>query len=113
VLRWPEPAAILAQVRTWSDDLGGARPGLRRVGVFSSYGRGTAGVGSRLDLLLVEAGARGSQRERLRHLPLEPLPLSCDALVLTPEEHQQLLMSGSRMAHDLQRDTRWLWERQG
>jgi hypothetical protein len=49
---------------------------------------------------------------RLRHFPLEALPLCCDALVLTAEEHQQFLASGSRMAQELQRDTRWPWERQ-
>lgn len=112
VLRWPEPAAVLAQVRTWAAGLAATRPGLRRVGVFGSYGRGTAGVGSDLDLLLVEAGASGAQRERLRHLPLEELPLSCDALVLTPEEHDQLLASGSRMAQEIERDICWLWQRQ-
>jgi len=39
---------------------------------------------------------------------LERLPLSCDALVLTPTELQELLASGSRMAIELQRDLRWL-----
>jgi len=41
---------------------------MRRVGVFGSYGRGTAGVGSDVDLLLVEADGRGPQHQRLRHL---------------------------------------------
>ena len=113
VLRWPEPAAVLEQVRSWAEALAAKRPNLQRVGVYGSYGRGSAGVGSDLDLLLVEAGASGPQRERLLHLPLEPLPLSCGALVLTPEEHEQLLASGSRMAQDLERDIRWQWERQG
>jgi predicted nucleotidyltransferase len=113
VLRWPEPSEVLAEVRHWAASLAQTRPGLQRVGVFGSYGRGTAGVGSDLDLLLVDTGASGSQRERLRQLPLEELPLSCDALVLTPEEHEQLLASGSRMAQALQRDTRWQWECQG
>ena len=113
VLRWPEPAAVLEQVRSWAEALAAKRPNLQRVGVYGSYGRGSAGVGSDLDLLLVEAGASGPQRERLLHLPLEQLPLSCDALVLTPEEHEQLLASGSRMAEDLGRDIRWQWERPG
>jgi 4-hydroxy-L-threonine phosphate dehydrogenase PdxA len=39
------------------------------------------------------------------------LPLSCDALVLTPTEHAELLASGSAMAAALQRDSRWLWHR--
>jgi hypothetical protein len=64
-----------------------------------------------LDLLRVDAGVSGSQRERLRHLPMEKIPLSCDALVLTPEVHEQLLATGSRMAQALQSDILWQWER--
>ncbi len=52
--------------------------------MFGSYGRGTAAVGSDLDLLLIDARASGPQPERLQRWPLELLPLSCDALVLTP-----------------------------
>jgi hypothetical protein len=43
--------------------------------------------------------------------PLAELPLSCDALVLTPTEHAELLASGSAMAAALKRDSRWLWHR--
>jgi hypothetical protein len=39
---------------------------------------------------------------------LAQLPLSCDALVLTPMELEELLTSGSRMAQELQRDVRWM-----
>ena len=79
-----------------------------KVGVFGSYGRGDAGVGSDLDLLLVDGAATGPQQQRLLSWPLERLPLSCDALVLTPTELQELVESGSRMAIELQRDLRWL-----
>jgi len=113
LLRWPEANEVREQVRRWATTLGDQRPGLLRVGVFGSYGRGDAGVGSDLDLLLVDARACGLQRERLAELPLEELPLSCDALVLTPAEHDQLLAGDSRMARELERDTRWLWERVG
>lgn len=113
LLRWPEANEVREQVRRWAATLGDQRPGLRRVGVFGSYGRGDAGVGSDLDLLLVDARACGLQRERLAELPLEELPLSCDALVLTPAEHDQLLAGDSRMARELDRDTRWLWQRAG
>jgi len=111
VLRWPEPAVVLAAVEAWSERLAAARPGLMRVGVFGSYGRGTAGVGSDLDLLLIDAAASGPQAQRLRGWPLDTLPLCCDALVLTPEEHCALLAGPSRMATELVRDTRWLWQR--
>jgi hypothetical protein len=111
VLRWPEPAVVLAAVQVWSERMAGVQPGLMRVGVFGSYGRGTAGVGSDLDLLLIDAAASGPQAQRLRLWPLDELPLCCDALVLTPEEHSALLAGPTRMASELARDSRWLWQR--
>ena len=78
------------------------------MGVFGSYGRGTASFGSDLDLVLVDDQATGSQKERLQQWPLADLPLSCDALVLTPAELEQRLNDGSRMATELKRDLRWL-----
>ena len=78
------------------------------MGLFGSYARGSASVGSDLDLLLVDAQAEGPQHERLRHWPLERLPLSCDALVLTPQELDQLLQGSDRMAVELRADLRWL-----
>ena len=44
----------------------------------------------------------------LQQWPLADLPLSCDALVLTPAELEQRLNDGSRMASELNRDLRWL-----
>ncbi|QVL52033.1 MAG: nucleotidyltransferase domain-containing protein [Cyanobium sp. M30B3] len=108
VLRWPRPEQVLQEVRAWAEQQRSARPSLSRVGVFGSYGRGDASVGSDLDLLLVDAGAAGPQHQRLRHWPLERLPLSCDALVFTPEELRALLAADSRMARALQSDLRWL-----
>ncbi|WP_232756191.1 nucleotidyltransferase domain-containing protein [Vulcanococcus limneticus] len=77
MLRWPRPEQ---EVQAWAAAQRRARPSLQRVGVFGSYGRGTASVGSDLDLLLIDERAVGPQHQRLRHWPLERLPLSCDAL---------------------------------
>ena len=57
--------------------VGSLTQSLQRVGLLGSYGRGTAGVGSDLDLLLVEPTADGPQHQRLVRWPLEKLPLSC------------------------------------
>ena len=99
---------MLAEAQLWAHDLKVLRTALAKVGVFGSCERGHAGVGSDLDLLLVDGAATGPQQQRLLTWPLEHLPLSCDALVLTPTELQELLASGSRMAIELQRDLRWL-----
>jgi len=109
LLRWPEPELILAQVAAWAAAVAADHPGLVRVGVFGSYGRGDAGVGSDLDLLLIDRQAAGPQHQRLLAWPLADLPLSCDALVLTPQEHQELMAGGSAMAGALLNECRWLW----
>ena len=59
----------------------------------------------------MDRAATGLQWQRLQRWPLEQLPLSCDALVLTPEELERLLGSDQRMATALQSDLRWLWTR--
>lgn len=107
VLRWPSPDQVLAEVKAWAAQQHTTHPDLLKVGLFGSYGRGTASVGSDLDLLLV-AEASGPQQQRLLSWPLERLPHSCDALVLTQAEYDQLIQEGSRMAVELQRDLRWI-----
>ena len=111
VLRWPDPEQLLDAVRQWAQQQVQVCPSLQQVGVFGSDGRGEATVGSDLDLLIVDRAATGLQWQRLERWPLEQLPLSCDALVLTPEEFERLLGSDQRMATELQCDLRWLWTR--
>ena len=113
LLRWPEPQQVLTLVVDWVVQIAPEHPGLQRLAVFGSYGRGDASVGSDLDLLLIDGLAHGPQHQRLLAWPLADLPLSCDALVLTPAEHQTLLADGSAMAAALARDSRWLWCRDG
>lgn len=108
VWRWPTPDQVLDEVRLWAKNQQCRVPSLCQVGVFGSYGRGTAAFGSDLDLLVVDAQASGGQVERLKEWPLAELPLSCDALVLTPDELEQRLTDGSRMAAELKRDLRWM-----
>jgi hypothetical protein len=115
VLRWPDPDQVIQATRHWAERQAADHPGLIAVGIYGSYGRGDAAVGSDLDLLLIDRHARGLQRERLPQWPLERLPLACDALVLTPAEWQALLAPADglpgRMATTMQRECRWLWER--
>jgi len=114
-LRWPEAAEVLASVGAWAAEQFDRNDGLRKVGVFGSYGRGDAGVGSDLDLVLIDDNASGTQTQRYRQWPFEQLPLSCDALVFTQQEWDELHASPATdpaahaMANALERDCRWLW----
>lgn len=118
LLRWPEPELVLQAVRQWSQQEAQRCASLLKVGVYGSYGRGDAAVGSDLDLLLIDAQATGSQSQRYRQWPFEQLPLSCDALVLSPAELEQVLAAtahgepaAAAMAQALQQDCRWIWQR--
>ena len=104
VWRWPAPEHVHEDVQVWAQQQQRRVPILQRLGMFGSYGRGTAAFGSDLDLFLVDGGARGGQVERLQQWPLAELPLSCDALVLKPPELEQRLNDGYRMAIELRRD---------
>jgi len=118
-LRWPEAAEVLAAVVRWAEEQAERNDGLHRVGVFGSYGRGDAGVGSDLDLVLIDDNTSGTQSQRYRQWPFEQLPLSGDALVLTQQEWDELLASPATdatpdpglhaMANALHRDCHWLW----
>jgi hypothetical protein len=57
---------------------------------------------------VLEEARAWADEKRLCCWPLERLPLSCDALVLTPTELEQLLGGSSRMAQELQSDLVWL-----
>ncbi len=120
LLRWPEPEAVLQAVQDWAQLQAQRYPSLNKVGVYGSYGRNDAGVGSDLDLLLIDADAAGPQASRYCRWPFEDLPLSCDALILSPAELDQLLEADSAedpaaraMAHALRSDCRWIWQRDG
>ena len=108
VWRWPTPEQVLQDVQDWAQQQQQRMPSLQQVGGVGRYGRGTAALGSDLDLTLVDAEASGGQCERLQQWPLADLPLSCDVLVLTPAELEQRLRNGSLMATELRRDLRWL-----
>ena len=107
---WRSPALeqVLDDVQLWAQQQNQRVPSLLLLGVFGSYGRGSATFGSDLDLILVDAEASGGQVERLQQWPLAELPPSCDALMLTPAELEQRLNDGSRMAMEVKRDLHWL-----
>ena len=80
VWHWPAPDQVLNDVRVWAQQQKRRSPSLEHVGVFGSYGRGTAAFGSDLDLILVDAGASEGKSSPCSNGQRD-LPLSCDALV--------------------------------
>jgi hypothetical protein len=118
VLRWPSSEAVLLlrrslrleQARIWARRQAEANPDLEAVGVFGSYGRGDAGVGSDLDLLLILTSCDLPVWERLRRWDTSPLPLATDLLVYSRAEWESLPQWNPKLAAVLARDGRWLVE---
>jgi hypothetical protein len=99
---------VLEQAGRWAALQRSGHPDLVAVGVFGSYGRGTAGVGSDLDLLLILQRCDAPIWERLRRWDTRSLPLACDLLVYGLEEWRSLPRWNPRLAEALLNDTRWL-----
>lgn len=108
VLRWPSSESVLEAAGRWAERQAAAQPELEAVGVFGSYGRGDAGVGSDLDLLLVLRQCELPIWERLRPWDTADLPLATDLLVYSRREWESLPQWNPKLAATLERDLRWL-----
>lgn len=108
VRRWPRREEVLSGARTWAAELMAAYPEVSAVGVFGSYGRGDAGFGSDLDMVVIVRASDEPWLQRSARWPSERLPLPADVLTYTPEEWARLAERSPRFAAALARETLWL-----
>jgi hypothetical protein len=108
VLRWPDAAAVLAAVRAWTDRQATARPTLVRLGVFGSYARGDAGVGSDLDLIAIVRDAAEPFERRAAGWDVTGLPVPAEVLVYTEAEWDALQGRGARFAAVVEAEALWI-----
>ena len=111
VLRWPSRAAVDLEVRRWVHRTAERRPDLIRLGLFGSYARGDAGVGSDLDLVAIVRASNVRPEDRVRGWDTTSLPVPVDLLVFTEEEWARV-RTGGRFADVLATEARWLYERE-
>lgn len=105
---WPSAAEVLEAAGRWAERQQRDNADLLAVGMFGSYGRGDAGVGSDLDLVMILRECTCPIWERLRRWDTGSLPLACDLLVYSQQEWQTLPQWNPKLAETLRRDTRWL-----
>ncbi len=108
VLKWPDPGKVRAAAQRWAERQQRARADLIRLGVFGSYARGDAGVGSDLDLVAIVADADAPFARRAAAWDLTPLPVQAEIVVYTEAEWRRLSAAATRFARTLERETVWL-----
>lgn len=108
VLKWPDRQEVEAAVEAWASEEAARHPGLVRLGVFGSYARGDAGVGSDLDLVAVVEDSDEPFERRALSWDLLSLPVPAEILVYTRPEWEKLRDEGGRFARTLKREAWWL-----
>jgi hypothetical protein len=110
VLKWPSRDAVERELRRWASQTARQHPDLVRLGVFGSYARGDAGVGSDLDIVAIVRASDRRPEERTRGWDTTALPVPVDLLVYTEEEWAKVRAEG-RFGVALRQEALWLYER--
>jgi hypothetical protein len=110
VLKWPSRDAVERELRRWASQTAKGHPDLVRLGVFGSYARGDAGVGSDLDIVAIVHASDRRPEERTRGWDTTSLPVPVDLLVYTEEEWARV-RTQSRFGVALTQEALWLYER--
>ena len=83
VLKWPERSEVEQAVEAWAAGAVRRHPELVRLGVFGSYARGDAGVGSDLDLVAVLESSEQPFERRGVEWDLTELPVPAGRILAT------------------------------
>lgn len=110
VLKWPSRTDVLEQLGRWAQAVIQADPNVLSIGCFGSYARGTHGVGSDLDILIIVRDAENPFIRRAAEWDTSSLPVASDVIVYTENEWKSL-GPGSRFHSMLKNETLWLVRR--
>jgi uncharacterized protein len=108
VMRWPDAETVRRAAEAWGAALIEAEPAVVAVGMFGSYARGDAGVGSDLDLVVLMRESDLPFERRAAPWPVERMPVPTEVLVYTLVEWAALHERSPRFARTLREETLWL-----
>lgn len=89
VIKWPGKKEVEGSLRRWSEGVRGEKP-LIKLGYFGSYAKGSWGVGSDLDIIIVLEEIDEPFELRGAGFDCSSIPVSTDLLVYSREEWQKM-----------------------
>jgi uncharacterized protein len=93
----------MAAARAWAQALRARDEAVLRVGVFGSYARGDAGVGSDLDFVVIVRDGAGA-----RLFDVTPLPVPADVVVLEESAWQRMSAEAIGIARTIAKEAVWM-----
>lgn len=109
VLKWPDKEAVDFAVRRWAESVARAKKDILQIGYFGSYARGDWGVGSDLDMIVVESSSKPMER-RAAEWDTTDLLVPADILVYTEDEWQKVRLQG-RFGRTVMQEAVWVYRR--
>ena len=103
VLKWPSRDEVLTAAAAWARALRSADLAVSRVGVFGSYARGDAGVGSDLDLVIVLRDGAGA-----RLFDVTRLPVPAETVAFEETRWNEASREATGIARTIANEVRWL-----
>lgn len=107
VLKWPGRTDVLDRLQRWAQAITEADRNVLAVGCFGSYARGTHGVGSDLDILIILREARSPFVRRAAEWDTSSLPVAADVMVYSEAEWNSL-DPANRFHSMLKHETLWI-----
>lgn len=109
VLIWPSLDQVDEAVRSWGAALKSSMPAAVRVGYFGSYARGSWGVGSDLDVVVImtECGLP-LERRGTAFDTITGFPVPVDLLVYTVAEWEQLRAERASFVRGIEAEAVWV-----
>jgi uncharacterized protein len=112
VLKWPDREKVVDALRIWVSEKTSSKPELLRAGYFGSYAKGSWGVGSDVDILLILEHSDKPFIERGPSWDVRGLPVPAEIIIYTQDEWERMKERDEPFYRQLTREVVWIYERE-
>jgi hypothetical protein len=109
VLKWPRRDEVKDALRQWFEKQMVTHPEIIKLGYFGSLAKGTWGVGSDLDIIIIIQNSSIPFEKRPIPWNVDMLPVPTDILIYTAKEWQDMQKKGGRFVDTIETEAVWLY----